>query len=84
MDLRLEAPFEVIFLNGRLGRDPEMLFPQLAEGGRLVAIMGRTQRPRLVCSQKLIREFRELQHSMQLRRCFRVSSRSKSSHFDAF
>ena len=35
-----ESPFDVIFLNGRLGCEPEMLFPQLSEGGRLVAITG--------------------------------------------
>ena len=35
-----ESPFDVIFLNGRLGREPELLFPQLAEGGRLVAVTG--------------------------------------------
>jgi protein-L-isoaspartate(D-aspartate) O-methyltransferase len=37
---KAESPFDVIFLNGRLGCEPEMLFPQLAAGGRLVAIMG--------------------------------------------
>lgn len=35
-----EAPFDVVFLNGRLGREPESLFAQLAEGGRMVAITG--------------------------------------------
>lgn len=34
------APFDVIFLNGRVGPLPESLLAQLAEGGRLVAIMG--------------------------------------------
>jgi protein-L-isoaspartate(D-aspartate) O-methyltransferase len=38
--VQAESPFDVIFLNGRLGREPEMLFPQLSEGGRLVAVMG--------------------------------------------
>jgi len=37
---KAESPFDVIFLNGRLGCEPEMLFAQLAAGGRLVAIMG--------------------------------------------
>ena len=37
---KAESPFDVIFLNGRLGCEPEMLFPQLSEGGRLVAITG--------------------------------------------
>jgi protein-L-isoaspartate(D-aspartate) O-methyltransferase len=35
-----QAPFDVIFFNGRLGADPENMFSQLSEGGRLVAIMG--------------------------------------------
>ena len=35
-----ESPFDVIFLNGRLGCEPETLFPQLSEGGRMVAVMG--------------------------------------------
>lgn len=35
-----QAPYDVIFMNGRLGRPPETLFEQLAPGGRLVAIMG--------------------------------------------
>lgn len=35
-----QAPFDVIFFNGRLAADPENLFSQLAEGGRIVAIMG--------------------------------------------
>lgn len=34
------APFDVIFLNGRVGHLPEALLAQLAEGGRLVTIMG--------------------------------------------
>ena len=38
--LRAESPFDVIFLNGRLGCEPEALFSQLSAGGRLVAIMG--------------------------------------------
>ena len=38
--LRAESPFDVIFLNGRLGCEPETLFSQLAAGGRMVAIMG--------------------------------------------
>ena len=35
-----QAPFDVIFFNGRLAADPENLFSQLSEGGRIVAIMG--------------------------------------------
>lgn len=37
-----DAPFDVIFLNGRIEREPETLLGQLADGGRLVAIMGST------------------------------------------
>ena len=37
---KAESPFDVIFLNGRSGCEPEMLFSQLSAGGRLVAIMG--------------------------------------------
>jgi protein-L-isoaspartate(D-aspartate) O-methyltransferase len=35
-----EAPFDVIFLNGRLACEPEKLFSQLSPGGRMVAILG--------------------------------------------
>lgn len=34
------APFDVIFVNGRLTEAPERLLSQLAPGGRLVAIVG--------------------------------------------
>lgn len=34
------GPFDVIFCNGRLGREADTLLSQLAAGGRLVAIMG--------------------------------------------
>jgi protein-L-isoaspartate(D-aspartate) O-methyltransferase len=34
------APYDVIFLNGRVGHLPEALLAQLNEGGRLVTIMG--------------------------------------------
>jgi protein-L-isoaspartate(D-aspartate) O-methyltransferase len=34
------APYDVIFLNGRVGQLPDGLLAQLAEGGRLVAPMG--------------------------------------------
>jgi protein-L-isoaspartate(D-aspartate) O-methyltransferase len=34
------APYNVIFLNGRVGHLPDALLAQLAEGGRLVTIMG--------------------------------------------
>jgi protein-L-isoaspartate(D-aspartate) O-methyltransferase len=35
-----DAPFDVIFLNGRIECEPSALFDQLAGGGRLVAVMG--------------------------------------------
>ena len=34
------APYDIIFIEGRVGEVPEMLFSQLAEGGRLVAVAG--------------------------------------------
>ncbi len=36
---RSEAPYDVIFINGAIERVPETLLAQLAEGGRLVAVM---------------------------------------------
>jgi protein-L-isoaspartate(D-aspartate) O-methyltransferase len=33
-----DAPFDVIFLNGAIAREPEELLAQLGDGGRLVAI----------------------------------------------
>jgi protein-L-isoaspartate(D-aspartate) O-methyltransferase len=36
---RTKAPYDVIFVNGSLERAPESLLAQLAEGGRLVAII---------------------------------------------
>ncbi len=36
---RLKAPYDVIFINGAIEGEPEKLLSQLAEGGRLVAIM---------------------------------------------
>ena len=35
-----DAPFDVIFVNGRLSEVPERLLKQLAPGGRLVAMVG--------------------------------------------
>lgn len=35
-----EAPFDVIFFNGRIASPPESLSRQLAEGGRMAAIVG--------------------------------------------
>lgn len=41
-----EEPFDVIFVNGRLGCEPEKLLTQLTAGGRLVAIMGTETAPK--------------------------------------
>jgi protein-L-isoaspartate(D-aspartate) O-methyltransferase len=41
-----DGPFDVIFLNGRIGAHPETLLGQLAPGGRLVAIMGSDTAPK--------------------------------------
>ncbi len=41
-----EAPFDLIFLNGRIEREPLKLFEQLAPGGRLVAVMGTNSAPK--------------------------------------
>lgn len=35
-----DAPFDVVFVNGRLTEAPELLLKQLAPGGRLVALVG--------------------------------------------
>jgi protein-L-isoaspartate(D-aspartate) O-methyltransferase len=37
--LKAKAPYDVIFVNGSLGEVPEILLGQLAEGGRLVAVL---------------------------------------------
>jgi protein-L-isoaspartate(D-aspartate) O-methyltransferase len=37
--VRAQAPFDVIFINGAIETVPEALFDQLAEGGRLVAVL---------------------------------------------
>jgi protein-L-isoaspartate(D-aspartate) O-methyltransferase len=37
--LKAKAPYDVIFVNGSLGEVPEALLGQLAEGGRLVAVL---------------------------------------------
>lgn len=41
-----QAPFQVIFLNGRIEREPETLLDQLGPGGRLVTIMGSETAPK--------------------------------------
>lgn len=47
------APYDVIFLNGSANKVPETLFAQLAEGGRLVAIIARTQNGKAYLFQKV-------------------------------
>ncbi len=37
---KAEAPFDVIVIEGRVAEVPEALFAQLADGGRLVAVVG--------------------------------------------
>ena len=37
--IRGQAPFDVIFVNGAIEQVPDTLFAQLAEGGRLVAVL---------------------------------------------
>jgi protein-L-isoaspartate(D-aspartate) O-methyltransferase len=37
--LKAKAPYDVIFVNGAIGQAPEILLAQLAEGGRLVAVI---------------------------------------------
>ena len=39
---RAEAPYDVIIINGRAEQVPEALLAQLADGGRLVAVVGDT------------------------------------------
>lgn len=47
-----EAPYDVIFINGSVSRIPEPLFAQLAEGGRLVAILAQTMNGKACLYQK--------------------------------
>lgn len=52
--LKAEAPYDVIFVNGAIHAQPEMLLSQLAEGGRLVAVLSegvRSQAVRFVREQ---------------------------------
>jgi len=41
-----DGPFDVVFMNGRIEREPEELFPQIAPAGRLVAVMGSDAAPK--------------------------------------
>jgi protein-L-isoaspartate(D-aspartate) O-methyltransferase len=50
--LASEAPFDVIFINGRVATLPRALLEQLKDGGRLVAVVGETAvSPALVCTR---------------------------------
>jgi protein-L-isoaspartate(D-aspartate) O-methyltransferase len=42
------APFDVIFINGAVEQDPSLMTDQLAEGGRLVVVMGTGRSGRVV------------------------------------
>ena len=46
------APFDVIFVNGAVESDPSLLLAQLAEGGRLVVVMGGGRAGRVVLFNK--------------------------------
>lgn len=47
-----EAPFDVIFINGRVPSLPQPLLEQLKEGGRLVAVVGESAvAPAIVCTR---------------------------------
>jgi protein-L-isoaspartate(D-aspartate) O-methyltransferase len=47
-----EAPFDVIFINGRIPSLPRPLLKQLKDGGRLVAVVGETEvAPALLCTR---------------------------------
>jgi protein-L-isoaspartate(D-aspartate) O-methyltransferase len=47
-----EAPFDVIFINGRIPSLPRPLLEQLKDAGRLVAVVGETAvAPALVCTR---------------------------------
>ncbi len=58
-----KGPYDVIFMNGRLEREPEELFAQLAPGGRLVAIMGPEAAPKA-------RLFTKIDSSLQMNQGF--------------
>jgi protein-L-isoaspartate(D-aspartate) O-methyltransferase len=50
--LASEAPFDIIFINGRVATLPRALLEQLKDGGRLVAVVGETAvSPALVCTR---------------------------------
>jgi protein-L-isoaspartate(D-aspartate) O-methyltransferase len=50
--LASEAPFDIIFINGRVATLPRALLEQIKDGGRLVAVVGETAvSPALVCTR---------------------------------
>ncbi len=53
------APYDVIFLNGRVGHLPDGLSAQLAEGGRLVTVMGADSAAKAKLVSKIDGRFQE-------------------------
>ena len=47
------APYNVIFINGRIDREPETLVAQLAENGRLVTVYGKDTTPKACIFRKI-------------------------------
>jgi len=47
-----EAPFDVIVINGRVREVPESLIQQLAENGRLVAVIGEKNNAKIILIKK--------------------------------
>jgi protein-L-isoaspartate(D-aspartate) O-methyltransferase len=47
-----EAPYDVILIEGRVGQIPESLLAQLADGGRLVTVLGDPVVAKAVCVTK--------------------------------
>jgi protein-L-isoaspartate(D-aspartate) O-methyltransferase len=54
------APYDVIFINGRAGYLPEALLGQLAEGGRLVAVVGADAAAKAKCVCRIDGGFQEI------------------------
>ncbi len=50
--VRSEAPFDLIFVNGAMDVDPDGLFAQLSDGGRLVGLKGRGRSGRVMVYRK--------------------------------
>ena len=54
------APYDVIFINGRAGQLPAPLLEQLAEGGRLVAVVGIESAAKAKCVCRIDGGFQEI------------------------